>query len=1289
MPPSNSPLPGERPFRDIPYTEAEETHPAVDVVDGLLQKMKLSTGPEVSVDELAHTLKEHFNLEGDDSNIRNLAHFVMSLNLKDAATATTAATKENSGYFYQRGSNPRMPSLRSLSRSRGASSPGPPDAPPAPEQPKPIPSRSPLRSQSPGQTRTSFRRNYAKPLDANGIPPVAPVIRVPSRPTPVKAATATTTPTVPTTTNHYFSFAVSPPSSTGTFDSLDRTTATMDSIHGMPDTPGFCVETPPHGFATTTTPLPMPEATTAATSAAVGPQDAAVKTGHAKRRNKNDTISPHVFPSQQQQQQPVMPQASFHQSIRSPPQFNVNLKKTRKPAILGGGTTRLRRQQQQPRPSSQPEPLSSEPVVPPHFGLQPQPSFVVPPPQPAVVVPPQQTCTQQSAMPTFAPIVPPAPAPIPQTNAPRATPFGQTDFLKTTDIHDSLPTSTPPFHVNQATTPTTPFVSPMDLDVKFNIGSSSSTSSAIKRHSPGSSSRTRRNIQKKNLASPKSSRGAHLGGPENIGRTSTTSSISSNRPLESKQSSFSFAQQVQLQQQSTSQKEEKLSAKQPKNQAPPQPMDHVDYSGRNAMMEALRREARDHYSNGQYRDSVNKYTAALTTYTRMTMTTTPFTSHSDSHDDDRRAILLANRAAALLMLGAYEASIYDCKDAIKFITITDPVATTGTGQYTLTNEGGPILKSKVYTRMGRACIKRGELDDATKAFDQALEVVQNAVDTFRDLLSEENRTQLSQIQFDATSGKCEITRCRESVDVVKECGLRTPKDATTVSRRVNLRGLSHINSALSLAPACHELLEMKLAVLAALKRWRELYLFCERIAADTVNFDGVFTDDLLPRKPLPNVPNAKYLRAGVTENDEIGKLSSKAVAEATLRLPASFQSVYIRALRLEERCHPALNAVNVLCDFVNAFVPGVDILKLRWIIDEKSKLDRTIAAKERGDFLFRTADYKGAVDQYTACLKIDSEDRPTASEGEAGGRLNAVLHCNRAAAYMALLKYREAIADCTVSLRIHSHYMKAMLRRSRCYVRLNRFDEAQAEYERYIKLVESARDPTTAASSNFDSSPCVFDGPKDVKDSDLSSVQEELNEVKRAKINAENNKRREEVERQNRQNWYQETFGQSQPGDAERRREEWYSQQGRGSRRWDSFNGRGPNPQGNSSRQSESFHGAGSSARKSKSYRDEQPRQEQPRQGSRRQDERKENVFGSPGSDASICHYKALGISPTATDVEIKKAYKMAALKYHPDKNQETGATDMFRRVKLAYDVLKDPTQKREYDTQLRWSRRY
>ena len=49
----------------------------------------------------------------------------------------------------------------------------------------------------------------------------------------------------------------------------------------------------------------------------------------------------------------------------------------------------------------------------------------------------------------------------------------------------------------------------------------------------------------------------------------------------------------------------------------------------------------------------------------------------------------------------------------------------------------------------------------------------------------------------------------------------------------------------------------------------------------------------------------------------------------------------------------------------------------------------------------------------------------------------------------------------------------------------------------------------------------------------------------------------------------------------------------------------------------------------------------------------------------------------------------MAALKHHPDKNQQTDSSDMFRRVKLAYDVLKDPAQKQDYDTQLRWNRRY
>ncbi len=57
--------------------------------------------------------------------------------------------------------------------------------------------------------------------------------------------------------------------------------------------------------------------------------------------------------------------------------------------------------------------------------------------------------------------------------------------------------------------------------------------------------------------------------------------------------------------------------------------------------------------------------------------------------------------------------------------------------------------------------------------------------------------------------------------------------------------------------------------------------------------------------------------------------------------------------------------------------------------------------------------------------------------------------------------------------------------------------------------------------------------------------------------------------------------------------------------------------------------------------------------------------------------YKALEIEPTATDEEIKKAYRRMAMKYHPDKVHTLGedvkksATDKFRSINEAYESLK------------------
>lgn len=61
--------------------------------------------------------------------------------------------------------------------------------------------------------------------------------------------------------------------------------------------------------------------------------------------------------------------------------------------------------------------------------------------------------------------------------------------------------------------------------------------------------------------------------------------------------------------------------------------------------------------------------------------------------------------------------------------------------------------------------------------------------------------------------------------------------------------------------------------------------------------------------------------------------------------------------------------------------------------------------------------------------------------------------------------------------------------------------------------------------------------------------------------------------------------------------------------------------------------------------------------------------------------YDALSVSPTANQDEIKKAYRKAALKHHPDKNKDNpSALEKFKEVSQAYEILSDPEKRKVYD---------
>ncbi|WP_281795550.1 DnaJ domain-containing protein [Desulforhabdus amnigena] len=63
------------------------------------------------------------------------------------------------------------------------------------------------------------------------------------------------------------------------------------------------------------------------------------------------------------------------------------------------------------------------------------------------------------------------------------------------------------------------------------------------------------------------------------------------------------------------------------------------------------------------------------------------------------------------------------------------------------------------------------------------------------------------------------------------------------------------------------------------------------------------------------------------------------------------------------------------------------------------------------------------------------------------------------------------------------------------------------------------------------------------------------------------------------------------------------------------------------------------------------------------------------------CYYKILGISHRASEEEIKKAFRMLAMRWHPDRNpHESHAAQNFRKALDAYEVLINPSTRKQYD---------
>jgi molecular chaperone DnaJ len=69
----------------------------------------------------------------------------------------------------------------------------------------------------------------------------------------------------------------------------------------------------------------------------------------------------------------------------------------------------------------------------------------------------------------------------------------------------------------------------------------------------------------------------------------------------------------------------------------------------------------------------------------------------------------------------------------------------------------------------------------------------------------------------------------------------------------------------------------------------------------------------------------------------------------------------------------------------------------------------------------------------------------------------------------------------------------------------------------------------------------------------------------------------------------------------------------------------------------------------------------------------------------TINHYQTLNVNPSATQAEIKRAYRQLVKRFHPDVNQERDTHEQISHINAAYEILGDPQQRYSYDRHLAW----
>ncbi|KAL5708611.1 hypothetical protein ACHQM5_019387 [Ranunculus cassubicifolius] len=92
-----------------------------------------------------------------------------------------------------------------------------------------------------------------------------------------------------------------------------------------------------------------------------------------------------------------------------------------------------------------------------------------------------------------------------------------------------------------------------------------------------------------------------------------------------------------------------------------------------------------------------------------------------------------------------------------------------------------------------------------------------------------------------------------------------------------------------------------------------------------------------------------------------------------------------------------------------------------------------------------------------------------------------------------------------------------------------------------------------------------------------------------------------------------------------------------------------------------------------------------PRRRINHQNHSNSRIVSSAAINGNQNHYDVLGVSVSASTADIKKAYRLLARKYHPDVSKDSKASEIFKSIRHAYDVLSNIQTRSQYDRSLKF----